>query len=117
VVGLRFAEVAHRAEDDLFEVVGAPGATLRRIVAWQGALVTLLGVGLGLSVGLIGTASGIARYNSSGRERLPPIPFDVPGLLLLGLLVLPLAGAAVAWASSGRRPAVDPVLLAERMAW
>jgi hypothetical protein len=104
VVGLRFAEVAHRAEDDLFEVVGAPGATLRRIVAWQGALVTLLGVGLGLSVGLIGTASGIARYNSSGRERLPPIPFDVPGLLLLGLLVLPLAGAAVAWASSGRRP-------------
>ena len=66
---------------------------------------------------MIGTAWGIARYNSSGRRGLPPIPFDVPGLLLLGLLVLPLAGGAVAWASASRRPAVDPVLLAERMAW
>ena len=117
VVGLRFAALAHRAEDDLFEVVGAPSATLRRIAAWQGALVTIVGVGLGSAVGLIGTASGIARYNSSGRDGLPPIPFDVPGPLLLGLVVLPLAGAAVGWASAGRRPAVDPVLLAERMAW
>lgn len=117
VVGLRFAALAHRAEDDLFEVVGAPGATLRRIAAWQGALVTIVGVSLGAAVGLIGTASGIARYNSTGRDGLPPIPFTVPGPLLFGLLLLPLAGAAVAWAAAGRRPAVDPALLAERMAW
>jgi hypothetical protein len=117
LVGLRFAALAHRAEDDLFEVVGAPGATLRRIAAWQGALVTVVGVSLGAAVGLIGTASGIARYNSKGRGELPPIPFDVPGPLLVGLLVLPVAGAAIAWAAAGRRPAVDPALLAERMAW
>ena len=98
VVGLRFAALAHRAEDDLFEVVGAPSATLRRIAAWHGAIVTIVGVGLGLSVGLIGTAWGIARYNSSGRGALPPIPFDVPGLLVLGLLVVPVAGAVAAWA-------------------
>lgn len=117
VVGLRFAALAHRAEDDLFEVVGAPPAILRRISAWQGALVTLVGIGLGLPVGLIGTASGIARYNASGREGLPPIPFEVPGLLLVGLLVLPLVGATFAWLSAGQRPSVDPVLLAERAAW
>jgi hypothetical protein len=117
LVGLRFAALAHRAEDDLFEVVGAPGATLRRIAAWQGAVVTVVGVSLGAAVGLIGTASGIARYNSHGRAELPPIPFDVPGPLLIGLLVLPVAGAAVAWTAAGRRPAVDPALLAERMAW
>jgi hypothetical protein len=117
LVGLRFAALANRAEDDLFEVVGAPPSTLRRIAAWQGALVTVVGVVLGFAVGLAGTASGIARYNSSGRGDLPPIPFGVPTPLLVGLVVLPLTGAAVAWASAGRRPAVDPVLLAERIGW
>jgi hypothetical protein len=117
LVGLRFAALANRAEDDLFEVAGAPSSTLRRITAWQGALVTVVGVVLGFAVGLAGTASGIARYNASGRGELPPIPFGVPTPLLVGLVVLPLAGAAVAWASAGRRPAIDPVLLAERIGW
>ena len=117
LVGLRFAALANRAEDDLFEVVGAPPSTLRRIAAWQGALVTMVGVALGFAVGVAGTASGIARYNTSGRHELPPIPFGVPTPLLVGLVVLPLAGAVVAWASAGRRPAVDPVLLAERIGW
>ena len=100
LVGLRFAALAHRAEDDLFEVVGAPGATLRRIAAWQGALVTVVGVSLGAAVGLIGTASASRGYNSHGRGELPPIPFDVPGPLLIGLLVLPWPGPR----SHGRRP-------------
>jgi hypothetical protein len=57
------------------------------------------------------------RTRSQGPIGFPPIPFTVPGVLLVGLVVLPVLGAKVAWMAAGRRPPVNPALLADRMAW
>ena len=118
---LRLAALTGRAEEDLLEVVGAPVAVLRRVATWQAAVLSLLAVPAGTVVGLAAVHAGIDAYNASGRSGdpfdLPPIPFVVPPVLLVAAVAVPLVAMTGAWLAAGRRAAVEPAGLADRLAW
>lgn len=114
VLGLQFAASAHRFQDDLLEVVGAPTSFRRRLLAWQGGIVTGLGVLIGGGIAVSGTAVGITSYNEQGRGSLPPIPFGVPAAFLLGAVLLVPLGAAAGAVLVPRRP-VDIRRLDDRL--
>ncbi|HKE77229.1 MAG TPA: FtsX-like permease family protein [Acidimicrobiales bacterium] len=120
-IALRLAALTGRAEEDLLEVVGAPATVLRRVAAWQAAVLSLVAVPAGTAVGLAAVHAGIDAYNATGRRGdpfdLPPIPFVVPPVLLAVTVAVPLVAVAGAWLAAGRRPAVEPAGLADRLAW
>jgi hypothetical protein len=118
---LRLAALTGRAEEDLLEVVGAPAAVLRRVAAWQAAVLSLVAVPAGTAVGLAAAHAGIDAYNATGRRGdpfdLPPIPFVVSPVLLAVAVAVPLVAVAGAWLAAARRQAVEPAGLADRLAW
>jgi hypothetical protein len=120
-VALRLAALTGRPDDELLDVLGADRSTLRRAAAGQALVLGLLAVPIGTLAGVIATAVGLAGYNGSGRVHdgvaLPPIPFDVPGALVVGALLVPLVAAGLAWLASVRRRPLDLQDLADRLAW
>jgi hypothetical protein len=120
-VALRLAALTGRPDDELLEMLGARPATLRRAAVGQALVLGLLAVPLGGAVGVLAARVGLAGYNGRGRfadgVELPPIPFAVPGALVVGAVVVPVVAALVAGALALRRPPADPRSLADRLAW
>jgi hypothetical protein len=110
-VALRLAALTGRSDDDLLDVIGAPAATRRRAAVVQALVLGLLTVPLGVGVGVAAARVGIRGYNVHGRftdgVELPPIPLTVPGALLVGAAVVPLAAALATSLAARRRRPVD----------
>jgi len=118
---LRLAALTSRAEEDLFEVIGAPTRTLRRMAGWQAGVLAVLAVPAGVAAGVLAVRPGIRSYNATGRVfdggALPPIPFSVPTALVVVAVAVPVLAVIGAWVAAGRRPPVEPAGLADRLAW
>ena len=108
-IGLSLAAAEGHPERDTLAVVGARPASLRRQAAASAAVLAVVGIGLGVPTGyapawvLFRTTSVGNIYDGFDE------PLRFPWIIAISIVVvIPLAVAAIAWAGSGRRPAVPP---------
>ena len=100
-IGLALAAAEGREERDTFTIVGARPSSMRRQAAARAAVLSLVGIGLGVPLGFVPTwvvdrvtrSAGPSSYNA---------PIGFPWLVVVTLVVvIPAVVAAAAWAASG----------------
>lgn len=98
-IGLSLAAAEGRDERDTFAVVGARPSSMRRQAAARAAVLSLVGIGLGIPLGYVPTWV-VDRVVHDPGVYSPPVSF--PRLVVATLvIVIPAVAAAGAWAGSG----------------
>lgn len=106
-IGLTLAAVEGREERDVFAVVGATPATMRRQAAARAAVVTLVGIGLGIPLGF--TPTWVVDRVTSQSDASWAVPVQFPWLAVAAMLVIiPAVAAGGAWAGSGLAQRLRP---------
>jgi putative ABC transport system permease protein len=99
-IGLALSAVEGRDERDTFSVVGAKPSTMRRLTASRAAVISLVGIVLGVPLGFI-PVWVVDSITTSPYETYD-VPVTFPWLVVATLaVVIPLLAAGGAWAASG----------------
>ena len=112
VVGLAVAlaslRLAVRSDDAVLVELGARRRTLAAIHAWRAAAVASGAALLGAAIGLASTAIGVWHYDHRSRIQedveLLPLGWQVPNLVWLAIVVVPLLAAAIGGALAALGP-------------
>ncbi|MEQ9162702.1 MAG: ABC transporter permease, partial [Ilumatobacter fluminis] len=98
-IGLSLAAAEGRDERDVFAVIGARPSSMRRQAAARAAVLSLVGIGLGIPLGFVPTWV-IDRVVHDGDGSVTPVSVPWPVVASL-VVVIPVVAAGAAWIASG----------------